>query len=536
MGFQTLFKTGKWSAPEQVEQESKVPQAPIEKHTSPSAYITSQTFSVPYDGEKNIGEVGPVKVYTPIYQTLRNRCWQLFLDSDRTQTVIRRHLVWNVKNGLRLQFAPKKDVLSSFGINVNLEPKIRQVEDMFELWSNDKLSSHNKENTFNQLQEVFIKDSIVGGDVLNIMRFQNGRVTFQCIDGAHMKANTIISKLPNGNWMRDSIEYNDQGEHVAYHVNASGKNVRVEAYDPVTGLRQAWLHFGSRYRIDNMRGIPIIATAIELIAKTDRYKQATVEQAEEIKKLAYAFTHNVNATGENPMAETMGYMSGNNQMSDDEVLKSFDSGEGMARHVSATTGRNALNLYPGSDVKSLESKNELYFKDFEEALSNQVASLVNMPPNVAWSTYNDSFSASRAATKDFGNTMDYNRKDYDAQSLNYVFMYWLYWECWSGRIQLPGFISSFERKDMDQRSNYICLAYSMHRFIGNDFPHIDPVKEVEAARKKLGPAFDNVPLSNVQDETENLMGGDSDQNMERAQRDLEKAKSLGLIDESNIED
>jgi capsid protein len=75
----------------------------------------------------------------------------------------------------------------------------------------------------------------------------------------------------------------------------------------------------------------------------------------------------------------------------------------------------------------------------------------------------------------------------------------------------------------------------MHRFIGSDFPHIDPVKEVEAARRKLGPAFDHMPLSTIQNETENLMAGDSDQNMEQAQRDLTKAKGLGLIDESTTE-
>ena len=72
------------------------------------------------------------------------------------------------------------------------------------------------------------------------------------------------------------------------------------------------------------------------------------------------------------------------------------------------------------------------------------------------------------------------------------------------------------------------LAYTSHKFLGSRFPHIDPVKEAEASRLKLGTAAAHLPLGNADDETETLMSGDFDTNVERMSREIKEAERLGI--------
>jgi capsid protein len=74
-------------------------------------------------------------------------------------------------------------------------------------------------------------------------------------------------------------------------------------------------------------------------------------------------------------------------------------------------------------------------------------------------------------------------------------------------------------------------SYTKARFTGPHFPHIDPVKEVNAERLKLGEKGANIPLTTVEQATENLGAGDSDSNIEQFTDEYENAKKLGLIDE-----
>ena len=46
-------------------------------------------------------------------------------------------------------------------------------------------------------------------------------------------------------------------------------------------------------------------------------------------------------------------------------------------------------------------------------------------------------------------------------------------------------------------------------FVGEMFPHIDPLKEVKAERAKLGPRYRNVPLTTHERATRALGNSDS---------------------------
>ena len=70
----------------------------------------------------------------------------------------------------------------------------------------------------------------------------------------------------------------------------------------------------------------------------------------------------------------------------------------------------------------------------------------------------------------------------------------------TGRINLPGYMVAKYADD------YLLLeAYQKCRFIGAKMPFIDPLKEVQAARAKLGDQ--STPLATYEQVTEDLNGG-----------------------------
>jgi len=152
-----------------------------------------------------------------------------------------------------------------------------------------------------------------------------------------------------------------------------------------------------------------------------------------------------------------------------------------------------------------------------------------MPPDVARSKYDSNYSASRAAIKDWEHTLDVKRADFSFQFMQNVYNFWLEVEILLNNIQAPGYLVAKQKEDM-----MVIEAYRTARFIGAPVANIDPVKEVEAERKKLGITAESIPLTTVEASTEVLNGGDSNHNMEQFAEELKKSKALGLKPEPEV--
>ena len=98
------------------------------------------------------------------------------------------------------------------------------------------------------------------------------------------------------------------------------------------------------------------------------------------------------------------------------------------------------------------------------------------------------------------------------------------------KVQAPGYLVARARKDL-----MIIESYQCARFVGANVPHIDPVKEVEAERMKLGPGLAHAPLTTLEASTEALNGGDYDTNVEQAKTELELAEDLRPPESEHLE-
>tara|TARA_R110002074_G_scaffold11232_5_gene41880 strand:- start:3508 stop:5118 length:1611 start_codon:yes stop_codon:yes gene_type:complete len=484
-------------------------------------------WSLSYDGEKNFGEIGPAINYTADYDTLRIRSWQSYLESDITKTVIDRYLTWVIGKGLKLQASPMFNILNQ-EIGFDLDKKQQQnfnngIEERYKLWSGSVRSTYSENFKFSETEKEVLKNALVGGDCLVVIRYIDNEVKVQLIDGQHIQTPSIYQIPNNAKNVVHGVELDDRGRHVAYHIRKKGLIPtweRISAYGEKTGNRIAFMVYGSRYRIDSVRGMPLMSTVLETLKKLERYKEATVGSAEERQKIAYQIVHGINSTGENPLQKRLA------QAMDPDSPSSLPSdsyGVDLARTVAVSTQKEVFNMPQDAKLEQLESKNELYFKDFYDTNFDGVCSAIGIAPNVAKMLYDDNFSASRAALKDWEHSLGVIREYVSGQFHSRVYSYWLWAQVMKSKIQAVGYLNAYVEKDFD-----VIEAFSSARWVGAQVPHIDPLKEVKAEREKLGTLAAHLPLTSLEQATENLGEGESTENVDQFADELKQAESLGV--------
>lgn len=506
------------------------PNEPPTKSTDISSTGRGQSrvlYTHSFNGEKNFGEIGPIKSYLPDYGALRARSWQAYLESEIAQIAINRFVTWVIGEGLKLQSEPEQKVLAAAGINVDRNKFSEIVEAYYSIYADSRYADHARMSTKNELAREALKNALIGGDVLVVLRMEETGPTIQLIDGFHVRypygGNEISAPiLKNGNRIEHGIELSPSNEHIAYYVAKRGytnEYERIPARAEESGLLMAFMVYGLRYRLDNHRGLPLLSVVLETIKKLERYKEATVGSAEERQKIAYFIEHGIASSEIDPNIQQLARLHGD----DPDKNPVDDFGNEMAAKITATTNKQAFNLGLDQTIKALESKNELYFKDFYTVNMDIVYACVGIPPNVAMGKYDDNFSASRAAIQDWAHTLKVTRKLFSNAFEKPVYSFWMHMAIFQGAIQAAGFLKAFL-----QGSWMIIESYLRARFVGTNVPHIDPLKEVEAVRLKLGDTGASLPLTTLEAATEELGGGGSDENMEQYAKELEESKKLGI--------
>jgi capsid protein len=131
--------------------------------------------------------------------------------------------------------------------------------------------------------------------------------------------------------------------------------------------------------------------------------------------------------------------------------------------------------------------------------------------------FGGAYSGSRAALKSWEYKMMVDRIVLlDRQFYKPFYAFWLDIQVLSNKISVPGYLEAMLKKDFTKLE-----AYRNVRFVGAGVPHIDPLKEVNAERKKLGEIYDRVPLTTGDNATETLNTGDFDSIIEQASRERE---------------
>jgi len=500
----------------------------------PKSYSTSDYWSgenimaVEFNGEKTPYELGNPLSFKLDYYSLRLRAWESYLMSDVVQNAIRKYCLWIVGSGLKLQSNPIVDVLKKYSVDLN-ENQIKDftlsAESQFRLYATTKESIYSKEYNLHDEAVESLKNALLAGDILCILRYKGGVVSIETIDGKHVQT-PIMSHynddaVKRGNIIQQGVEVDSKGSHVAYYIRQSDFSYkRILAKGSKTGRRNAWLMYGLKHKKSDVRGMSLLTAVLETAASMDRYKSAALKSAEENANVPYTIEHGQNSDGENPLAQSIAASFGKGKGVDPELDPEIC--DAIAAKVAKTTKGLAFNMPIDARLKRHNADTDSNFQAYFNINIDIIYATLGIPPEVAMDKFGGAYSGSRAAIKSWEFKIMVDRENIlKRQFYKPFFDLWLDIAILENKVQAPGYLDA-----MIKNENMILEAYRNSRFIGQGVPHIDPVKEATAERIKLGDKLENVPLTSIEQSMENLNTGDFDQNIKKVQYEKEIAKDF----------
>ena len=496
-------------------------------------------YPVIYDGEITQGEAGPIIRYLTDHYALRLRSEQLFRESEFAQTVIRKFAMWTVGAGLSLDCEPKDKVLQRFGITIDTEAFNDEVEGFWNLYANSTMPDLAGQKTLGQLQYQAFEESLKGGDTLVILRAVGNCVKIQFVDGYHVatplncSSNGVDMLWTNGNRVRQGVEIDNNGRHVAYHVrNGLYEWERVPAYGEKTGMKMAYLVYGLHPDIGATRGYPLMAGGIESAKIEADYRKYSLQGAKSRSSIAFTVEHQLGSDGEDPLAGRKAMKVVPPQAASVKDQLGIDiNGVAVAKQVTALTGNTTINMPINSQLKMHDSKMEQNVPEFCLFHFKVMSAMVGMPICVAMSEYNDSFSASRMAGKDWEQTFMTWRERFATELMAPIYELQMFLWINSNAVNAPGYIQMLMNGNQIGR-----LAYLSCRWKGDRFPDIDPLKTVKYIREAMGTAAAHLPVMSPKAAAEELNQGEYAGIMKELSKELENAISLNIPSEAEMKE
>lgn len=473
-----------------------------------------------FDGEKTPGELGSVYDTMPDYLRLRLRAYDMNLKTDIIKIITGKFFKWVIGNGLKLQAEPDETVLELSGIDTDLAQFKKAAEAFFNIYSNSKHSDYHKRDWLHEKAAEAYKTSFLGGDCLCIVRVDDFGPNIQVVDGQQVSSPLDEKGKDEGNTICHGIELNKKGEHVAFWVQNGNdetglSHIRIKAVNK-NGNLMAWMIYGNKERIDHHRGIPVIASILEKVAKLDRFVEASVSKAEQTANVVYAFKHNSDSTGENILTQSL---TGKQETGETEETTYEKSGR-TAAMLRQSVPSTVLNLTPDSELQALANPGETSFNEFFRAVFVGLCASVDIPEEVALQKYEQNYSSSRAAINMWEHICDIYRQKFAKKFYEPFYRVWLEHQILTEKIKAPWFIKAQSGGDF-----MAVEAIFNARFTGKKMPHIDPLKEAKAIRALLGD--DVTALISYEQATEAMGAGDWNQNFKKH---LEEKKIIPIIE------
>lgn len=472
---------------EEKENWSKKAQSIAVSDLSPESSYYNTEYQVVewiWDGEKTTGELGAPLSYLPDYNALSFRSWQAFTESDLAQILVKATVNWVIGAGLKLQSEPNESIISSEGFKFDKNLFVKQVEERFRMYAKTNDSSYNQMNNYNKIQRLAYFNAIVGGDVLCVMRIaENNLPTMQLIDGVFVQnpgQEEIRQSDDAGHKIVHGVELDEKGKHVAFYVAKKGGGYeKIKAFGETAG-EMAFLLYGTDYRIDSVRGMPLLSAVLEKMKKLDRYNEAVVAGAEERAKVPWYFQHDANSTGENPdMSKLTNMFNDPTQAENSDPVNVVD----MTRQMTAirrTYEKEVYNLPVGASLKKLDSGMETDQEAFTTGNFIYICAALETPYEVALMKYVNSFSSSRMASQSYLQILQIKRTLFNDAFNNKFFNLFLDVQILDGKIKADGYFSARNKKDV-----ILLQAYKNARFTGPGVPQADPSKEVTAVTSQI---------------------------------------------------
>lgn len=447
----------------------------------------------------------------PDLTTLRSRSRDAVRNIPIGTGIINSKVLNVVGTGLTPQPQIDRDVLGLS--NEAAEAWEKDARRWFWLWAESKECDASRQLNFYEQQDVAFRQVLENGDILVLKkRFQRAGSPF------YLKHQLIeADRLCNPDYKRDTatlaggVERDENGAPKIYHIlkqhpgsttkGSKGEWIPVPAFGAKSGQPNI-MHLFKMMRPGQSRGVPDLAPVLETLKQISRLTEAEL-MASVVSSMLTVFIET--PTG-NPDIPGMG-TTGNTGATGAANTEGLELGNGAI-----------LGLLPGEKVTPVNPiRPNSGFDPFFVAIVKQIGAAVELPYEIVLKAFTASYSASRAAMLDawrFYNcrrawlASNYCQPTYEDVITEAVGMGWL---------AAPGFFDNA----MIRRAYLGCL------WVGDSQGQIDPLKEVNAAEKRL-----DLGITTLEEETIALTGGDWESKHPQQVKEHRMRKEGGLLKEA----
>lgn len=390
-----------------------------------------------------------------------------------------------------------------------------KAETFFYLWADSTDADVTRHSNFWELQALVMLNTMLSGDVLNIRRFKERPgslfgTCLQLVEGDRCMTppdkEALTSRVYGG------VECDADGEPIRFHflkehpgsITLSrsmnlGEYTSVKAFDDF-GMRLCLHHFWRR-RVDQHRGISLLAPVIEQFKQLGRYTEAELTAAV-VSGMFSVFIKTDSPGGSGLIPGTIpGQVPGG--------LAVTPKGTGLTQLQSGMI----MDLAPGEDVEFANpGRPNTAFDPFTAGVLKHIGVGLGLPYEVLMKHFAASYSASRAAILEAWK-MFRRRRAWLVSSLCQPVYAWVISEAVArGYLEAPGFF-----EDPLRRAAYLGVTWR-----GAPMGQLDPLKEAKAAKEWL-----SIPgATTIQSVAAEQFGTDYEDNLAQTTRERTQIAAL----------
>ncbi|MBR8701450.1 MULTISPECIES: phage portal protein [unclassified Fusobacterium] len=462
----------------------------IENYAQSGASTTRKAFRGSYDYINTVDEdTGDTK------DILTARSLQLFMSNPISRGAIEKVRTNVVGRGLKPK--PKIDNKMLNLSNVELEKAQQGIQTLWNLWAETTECDIARVHNFYQLQNLAILTWLVEGECFALLPFARRKGEIFETKVRFIDGNNCQSQM-NDNYIKNGVEFNKNCEPVAYYFkDINNEYKRVPTFSS-TGRRNL-IHLFEKERINQRRGVPFLSPVLETLQQLSRYSNAELTNA----VLSSLFTVFITSDKDTQSSGKIGGVNFvQNKKNPDE--KEINLGSG-----------NLFRLNPGERLEFANpDRPNTNYENFCNIVCKQIGAALGIPQEVLLSSFNASYSASKASLLEAWKMYTMRRTwliNNFCQPIYETFVD----ECVArGLIELNGYTDNaiFRR------------AYLQTEWYGQTQGQIDPNKEVKAAILKI-----DAGLSTLSREAMELNGSNWSDNLEQRKLEILKLNELAKI-------
>ena len=454
---------------------------------------------------------------------LRTRSRDLYMSSSFFGAILHAKRDGVIGRGLDLDAKIDADAL---GLDLNDATAIEhKIEAAFARWARNVGIDG---ETFDELLQTAYMSTIMNGDCiadvycdpatrsLRVRLVESDCLVTPPSENTNPRVRSGIELAPNGRpvayYLATEFEGNSDGFEVRYYKRRrfmAGFNAIAsgEWLHPRSGAIFVHTPFD---RPGQLRGLPISARVIGDMKQLNRYADAELDAAVVASKPVLFRTHPaVEAQAEVDMMDSFG------------TIPSASAPETAVppEHEPPINYGNGtmVDLWGGADMKSFNpGRPNPAYSDFVNQKYSEISSNLGMSSEVALKRWNASYSASRAALLDAQQGFEIDRARFINQLVRPLYNAWL--DLHADELGLTGYYT-----DPARRSAWRCAEW-----IGEQLPNIDPVKEVDAAAKRV-----QMCVSTLAREAQQATGTDIVANIRQRGYEERLMREYGLVKDQN---